>query len=197
MGRQIHFHMLPEDRNAFLNYVQVQGNIPVALRDADTARIEHITRFDGSEDKILCLWNSGLLPTLERKWIPDPGYYRVDVLKQPVLEFRSSLLTAWEGKPALVQGRLYGIFDPYLKKPLEFEQWFDTLVRWIRKKFHKNPTDMGGYVGSSAYEFYEKGGYLLPQFLPPRTDVWLAEIAKQHQPANQATVKSSRRAKRP
>src|SRR5437588_5851279 len=120
MGRQILFHMLPEDRNAFLKYVQEQGNVAVALRDTDAAKIEPITRFDGSEGKILCLWNSGLLPTLERKWIPDPGYYTVDVLKQPVLEFTSSLLTTWEAKPALVQGRLFGDFDPYLGKPSEF-----------------------------------------------------------------------------
>jgi hypothetical protein len=184
--------MLPEDRNAFLNYVQEQGNVAVALRDTDTAKIEPITRFDGSEGKILCLWNSGLLPTLERKWIPDPGYYTVDVLKQPVLEFSSSLLTTWEAKPALVQGRLFGDFDEWLGKPPGFGKWFDTLVRWIRKNYRRNPASMGGYVGPAAYDLYEKGGYLLPQFLPPRTDVWLAEIGKQHQPRNIPRAKPRR-----
>jgi len=89
-------------------------------------------------------------------------------------------MTNWEGKPALVQGRLYGIFDLYLGKPPEFEKWYETLVRWIRKNYRKSPTSMGGYLGPAAYEFYNEGGYLLPQFLPPRTEVWLAELDKQH-----------------
>jgi hypothetical protein len=95
----------------------------------------------------------------------------------PVLEFTPSLTTTWEGKPALVQGRLYGIFEG---KSAEFEKWYESLVRWIRQNYQKNPRGTGGYVGPAAYDFYNKGGYLLPQFRPPRTQVWLAEIGKQH-----------------
>jgi hypothetical protein len=99
------------------------------------------------------------------------------------LEFTPSLLTTWEDKPALVQGRLYGIFGSYLKKPLGFEKWYESLVRWIRKHYHRSPASLGGYVGPAALDFYNNGGYLLPQFVPPRTKEWLTEIGKQHSPS--------------
>src|SRR5208337_3406734 len=177
MGRQIHFHMLPEDRNAFLGLAQEHDPVAIILRDADSSEVQPLTDLDLGPSKTLCLWNRRLLPHLERKWIPDPGYYRVDEFRMPILEFTSSLTTSWEGKPALVQGRLYGIFEG---KPAEFEKWYDSLVRWIRKNYQKNARGTSGYVGPAAYDFYNKGGYLLPQFRPPRTAVWLAEIGKQH-----------------
>lgn len=179
MGRQIHFHMLPEDRDTFLDFVQEQDPVTVGLRDADSSRVQPLSNLDIRDSKTLCLWNRRLVPLLERKRIPDPGYYRVDEFSMPILEFTPSLTTTWEGKPALVQGRLYGIFEG---KPAEFEKWYDSLMRWIRKNYQKNPRGTGGYVGPAAFDFYNKGGYLLPQFRPPRTEAWLAEIGKQHRP---------------
>jgi hypothetical protein len=189
MGRQIHFYMLPEDRNAFLLFVQEGGSVVVISRDADSSKVRPLADIDVGNSKTLCLWNQRLLPLLERKWVPDPGYYRVDELRMPVLELTPSLSTTWEGKPALVQGRLFGDFDPHLEKPPQFEKWYESLARWMRKNYRKSPASIGGYVGPAAYEFYNKGGYLLPQFRPPRTEAWLTEIGKQHPP-----VKTQRRA---
>jgi hypothetical protein len=180
MGRQIHFHLLPEDRDAFLGFVQEHDPVTIVLRDADSAELECVTDLNIAGGKTLCLWNRKLLAQLERKWIPAPAYYRVDGLWTPTLEFMESFSTTWEGKPALGQGRLFGDFDLYLGKPPEFAKWYDTLVRWIRKHWKKNPAGSTGYVGPAAFEFYEKGGYLLPQFLPPKTKAWLTEIGKQH-----------------
>jgi hypothetical protein len=75
---------------------------------------------------------------------------------------------------------LFGDFDPDLGKPPKFEKWYESLTRWIRKNYAKNPAGKDGYVGPAAYEFYKNGGYLLPNFLPPSTKEWLAEIGKQH-----------------
>ncbi len=187
MGRQIHFHMLLEDQNAFLHMVKENDPVVVFARDDPrTPDVQPIEDFADNRLEIFCLWNRRLLPTLKRKSVgkADGSYYMADVLRLPLLEFSNCLRTQWEGKPALIQGRLYGIFDPDLNKPPEFEKWYERLVRWIRKNYKKNPsTILGGYVGPAAYEFYRDGGYLLPSFVPPRTDVWLAEIGKQH-PAN-------------
>ena len=172
--------MLPEDRNAFLRFVQERDPVVVIDRSSDSAEALPISDPDVGSDKTLCLWNRKLLPYLERKWIPDPGYYTVDGLNTPILEFTSSFTATWEGKPALGQGRLFGNFEPYLGKPPEFEKWYESLVRWIRTNYEKNPRGTGGYVGPAAYEFYKRGGYLLPNILPPRTKEWLAEIGKQH-----------------
>lgn len=177
MGRQIHFHMLPEDQNAFLRFLQERDPVVVIARDSDSAEIQPIADLDIGRDKTLCLWNRKILPSLEREWVPSPGYFTVSELRMPILEFTSSFRATWDGKPALGQGRLYGIFT---QKPPEFEKWYETLVRWIRRNYRRNPRGTGGYVGSAAYEFYKSGGYLLPNFLPPRTKEWLAVLSKQH-----------------
>lgn len=180
MGRQIHFHMLPEDRNAFLRVVQERDPVVVVARSSESAEVRPISDSDIGSDKILCFWNRTLLTRLERKWIPDPGYYTLDSLKVPILELTPSFTANWQGKPGLGQGRLFGSFEPYLGKPQDFEKWYESLVRWIRRNYQKSPASTGGYVGPAAYEFYKGGGYLLPNILPPRTKEWLAEIGKQH-----------------
>jgi hypothetical protein len=180
MGRQLQFYMLPEDQNAFLRHVQERDSIVVAARSSDSAEIQPLPDLEIAGGKTLCLWNPNLLQNLERQWIPEPRYYTVDVLKTPTLEFTPSFTATWEDQPALGQGRLFGNFEPYLKKPREFEKWFESLVRWIRKNYQKNPVGLGGYVAPAALEFYKNGGYLLPNFLPPRTDEWVTIIGKQH-----------------
>lgn len=142
MGRQIHFYMPPEDRTAFIRLVQEHDPVVVTLRDSDSSEVQPLTDLD--DKKTLCFWNRKLLPRLERKWIPDPGYYRVDGLHTPTLEFSSSFRTTWEGKPGLSQGRLFGDFDPCLEKPPDFEKWYEHLTRWIRKNYRKSPTSSGG-----------------------------------------------------
>jgi hypothetical protein len=194
MGRQIHFHMLPEDRNTFLRFARECGPVAIILRDADSSEVQPLADLDIGDGKTLCLWNRKLLPHLERKWIPDPGYYRVEGLQTPTLEFTSSFVATWEGKPALGQGRLFGDFDPLLEKPPDFEKWYETLVRWIRQNYRKNPASTGGYVGPAAFEFYNRGGYLLPNFLPPRTKEWLAEIGKQHS-RSKTTLRTGKRSR--
>jgi len=185
MGRQVHFHMLPEDQNAFLRFVKENDPvIVVATLDPETPDVHPIEEIATDRLQTLCLWNRRLLPVLKRKPLgKDARYYKyyVDVLHLPLLEFSPCFKTEWEGKPALIQERLYGQFDPYLNKPPEFQKWYEKLVRWIRKNYKRNPAKiLGGYVGPAAYEFYKSGGYLLPGFRPLRTDVWLAEIGKQH-----------------
>ena len=177
MGRQIHFYMLPQDRTVFLRVVQDAEPVTVTLRNSDSAKTFPIADPIVGDSETLCLWNSRLLPSLERKWVPHPGYYRADEWGKPILEFTSSVRTTWEGEPALLQGRLFGIFE---RKSPNFEKWYDSIVRWIRKNYRRGPAELGGYVGPAAYEFYKSGGYLLPNFLPPRTKEWVAEISKQH-----------------
>jgi len=180
MGRQIHVYMMPSDREAFLRFVQKKDPVAAISEGSDSPIVRPLEDRDFRVHKDVYLWNRRFLPSLKRKWIPGPRYYGVNVLDLPLLHLTGSTLATWEDKPALVQGRLYGVFDPDLEKPPGFEKWYESLVRWIRKNYRKNPTTMGGYLGPDAHELFEKGGYLLPQFLPPRTDIWLTEIGKQH-----------------
>jgi len=79
-----------------------------------------------------------------------------------------------------MQGRVWTGFEESNK---DFLGWYDAMVRWVRKKFVKNPIPhLGGYVGPTAYDWYRDGGLLLPSFLPPIRPQWLswAEAEDQH-----------------
>jgi hypothetical protein len=184
LGRQIQFHMMPDDLEAFIRAAQQSDPVVVTDREHPCDRGVHPTSdLRKNRLRILCLWNRRLLPELNRDWHPEAKVYKywLDVFRLPVLELSTCLETEWDGMPALIQGRLYGVFDRDLRKPPEFEKWFDRLVRWIRKNYKRRDTiHVGGYVGPAADQFLLKGGYLLPGFRPPRTDVWLAEMRKQH-----------------
>jgi hypothetical protein len=180
MGRQLHFHMLEEDVSEFFRVVEAGGQVTVVARDSNSAAVLPVGARDVDSGNTVCFWNRSFLPQLERKWIPDPGYYRIDSLKLPVLEFMPSFKANWEGKPALGQGRLFGNFEPYLGKPREFTEWYELLASWIRRRYRKSPVGLGGFVGPEAYEFYRNGGFLLPNIVPPRTEEWIAKIDNQH-----------------
>jgi hypothetical protein len=94
MGRQIHFYMQSEDRNSFFRFAESHDPVVVALRDADSAQIQPIVDLSVGDRDILSLWNRRILRRLEREWIPDPGYYRVDEMKMPTLEFDFSTRTS-------------------------------------------------------------------------------------------------------
>src|SRR5205807_782908 len=104
------------------------GNVP--QREKDAARDLH----DATGVK------QALLPTLRRNYIPksDQGpYYRVDSAL-PVIEFSypCGKQEIWNGRSALVQGRIWAGFE---QSNAEFESWFNSVVRWMRKNFIKNP----------------------------------------------------------
>jgi hypothetical protein len=184
MERQIHFHMLPSDHEDFLRFVRTKDDVAIILSKGESDEVLPIQELNADSFQVVYLWNRTILPRLKRTWIRDCGFYGISPLNLPILEFGTSMLTTWEERPALVQGRLYGIFDPDLEKPPGFEKWYNGLVRWIRTKYKKSPTNIGGYVGPEAYKFYEDGGFLLPNYRPPRTQWWLEEIGKQHSVKN-------------
>lgn len=181
MGRQIQFYMLRDDRDAFLRYALDDDDLVALISEgSDSPIVRPLDQGSLKTEGAIYLWNRRFLPRFKRHWMPGPRYYGVNVLSLPVLEYCGSKVTNWEGRVALTQGRLYGVFDSYLGKPPEFEKWYERLIRWIRKNYRKSPTSIGGYLGPSAHELFEKGCYLLPQFTPPQTESWLAEIGKQH-----------------
>jgi hypothetical protein len=182
MGRQIIFHMLPDDRTAFLRFVQQRD--PVILTDF-TADCDDVQPVDLGERSTkgrdwLCLWNKALLPFLKRKYVPESNrgpYYRMDS-SLPILEFSLPIQTVWDERPSLNQGRLYAYA---YQDHTALQAWYEALARWLRKNFTKNPvTWMSGYVGPAAYRWYQSGGLLLPFLSPPVNEEWRARIHAQH-----------------
>jgi hypothetical protein len=180
MGRQIQLSMLPADVDALLTEIRKHAPVEAVIRDEDSADVTALASVPDKSNSILILWNKSLTPTLKRKLITarTPSYYSVDYSALPVLELSLSFLTEWEGRPALTTGRIYGVFD---SKPVEFEKWYEQIVRYIRKHWRKNPIPwLRGYVGPAAGQFFDSGGLLLPVYIPPVTSDWIRILGEQH-----------------
>ena len=162
-----------------LDFVQIHEPVVVTLKSSDSPNVTPVPD-PASESQIMALWNRGLLESLGRKLIQRPGgrdYYRIDD-SLPTLDLSPSLLTEWNGHPALLQGRIYGLFEHPLSS---YEKWYESIARWIRKRFTKSPLKLlDGYIGPEALEWFRKGGLLLPMFEPPATAEWLSFVESQH-----------------
>jgi hypothetical protein len=179
MGRQVQLHLLPSDLKRLLQFAQERDPVIVTSRNSDQASVEP-HRDPTATDEVLVLWNTHLLPQLKRKYVqraPGSSYFRIDD-SCPTLEVVPSRLTTWGARPALIQGRMYGLFDSYT---VQYEKWFNAVARWIRKNFIRNPTGhFPSYVGPEAMVWFQQGGVFLPTFEPPETAEWTAIIEDQH-----------------
>jgi hypothetical protein len=174
--------MLEDDCKALLESVQNRDPVIVIDRDSSSREIKAILR-PWERRGLYCMWNQALLPTINRKEFTRESnrgsYYYVDN-NLPVIElsYPSAIPEPWNGRPALTQGRIWASFQ---QENRNFERWFNSIVRWIRKNFVKNPVPLSGYVGPAAYDWYKAGGLLLPVLPPPITPTWLSWVEAQDQ----------------
>src|SRR5258708_13396655 len=127
MGRKILFPMLPSDCALFVGFLDRRDPVIATARDAGSPKVEPIANPCDAK-KPISLWNRSLLPSLTREYIAnadDGPYYRVDD-SLPVLEFYPSILTEWQGLPALLQGRVWGAFNTDAH---QYRPWFQAIVR--------------------------------------------------------------------
>jgi hypothetical protein len=182
MGKQIQLHMLASDCRQLLQFVQERDPVVMILWNSSSSENEEVLN-PCSEGGTYCLWNQAVLPYLKRKHVTKsdhPSYYRVDSVL-PVIEFSypGSGFHTWNERSVLMQGRIWAGFE---QENRDFERWYEALVRWIRKKFVKNPVPLlSGYAGPCAFEWYKKGGLLLPMVRPPVSPQWLSWAAAQDQ----------------
>ena len=179
MGKQTQLHLLPEDMGMFLEFVRKRDPVVVTIKSSNSPKVTPVSD-PSTESEVMTLWNKTLLGSLERNLIRRPGgsdYYRVDD-SLPTLELSPSRLIEWSGKPALLQGRVYGFFD---KPTSSYEEWYRAIAQWIRHNFPKSPLKLlGGYIGPAALRWFQGGGVLLPMIEPPPTRKWLSVVEHQH-----------------
>lgn len=179
MGRQTQLHMLPEDCRQFVKFLRERDPVVVTTwYSAETGDVEDI-REPWVQDGHYCLWNQSLLHSLRRE--ATGKNFNVD-FASPVIEFSygAQLVERWEGRAALLQGRIWASFETESK---EFERWYNAVVRWIRKNFVRDP-GVGfdiGFVGPAAYEWFKDGGLLMPGFQPPVSEAWRGWVDVQSQ----------------
>lgn len=181
MGRQTQLHVLPKDLNELVIALQYKLPLQVALSRGNSANPERLASIpDSMSGQTLVLWSQRFAANLQRRYVSsaNPPYYFVDEQTASVFELSLSVVTTWESRPALTQGRIYGVFQD--KQP-EFEKCYEQIIRYIRRHWRKNPTDwMSGYLGPAASEWFEKGGLLLPSYIPPVRSDWIDRLGEQH-----------------
>lgn len=179
MGRQIHIHATPADINSLV--VGLGGTeIEIALQRGNASVPEKLAFIPASlSGETFVFWSERFAPELRRDFVAaQPPYYLVHESSEAVLQTTLSAFMTWNGRRALRQGRIYGIFQD--KSP-EFEKWYERIVRYIRRHWRKNPVAwMGGYIGPQAWDWFEQGGLLLPNHVPPVRSSWIALLSDQH-----------------
>lgn len=179
MGRQIQFHAVDTDLRMFLDFVHERDPVIVTLRDSDSCEVLPVDN-PSSESQVLTLWNQAITDSLARKRIVIPGrsYYSFDSAL-PILELSPSRFCEWNGREALLVGRLYAAFE---KSNRGYEKWYESLSRWIRGHFMKTSLPISAYIGRGAFDWYKRGGVLLPMMIPPAvTRSWLSWVGAQDQ----------------
>lgn len=180
--------MYREDCARFVRFLQERDPVIITPWHSSTsAELEEVLK-PWEEGARYCLWNQAILPSLKRETTGE--YFNVS-FSAPVIEFSypSPEIESWNGQPSLVQGRIWASFN---SENHQFERWYNAVVRWIRKNFVR---DVGiglerDSIGPEAYEWFKRGGLLLPGFRPPVTQDWLAWVSVQNQ--HRSTVASSK-----
>jgi hypothetical protein len=105
------------------------------------------------------------LTDLVVKEVSKQNYWKIDSVISPAVEFDR----CYHDETMVRRGRLYfheGFFydeaDNWVEKPKEFISWANSLLRWIRSHYKRDPKT-GFYVGPSAWEWAsQQGGQLNP-----------------------------------
>jgi len=183
MGRQTRFHMLPDDCRRFVQFLQERDPVIVTnWHSPTTPEPEECVR-PWETGGMYCLWNQAILPELRRE--ATGAYFNISFSAAVIeLSYKSPVVEAWNGQPALLQGRIWTGCGVENKA---FQNWYNAAVRWILKNFVRDQA-LGldrDSVGPAAYEWFRNGGLLLPYFRPPLTDAWLGWTSVQNQHRNE------------
>jgi hypothetical protein len=93
-----------------------------------------------------------------------------------VLELSLSGVTICEGRPALLKGESM----VYSKTSKRITGATSKSSDYIRRHWRKSPaTWMGGYVAPAAGDLFDRGGFLLPSYIPPVRSDWIQRLGEQ------------------
>jgi len=172
MGRQIHFHMLGRDCDAFFAAARHVAPFIAAIRDSPTPGIEPVDLPCAIQTDLM-LWNTVIAPSVVRTFVPNSvrGPYHRFPYDAPVLEFcPTGNLSDWDERPAITAGRLYAArYQDHSK----LANWYEELAGWLRRHFNGYRLASSTFrVGPDAWEWYRSGGLLLPMVRPLVTPTW-------------------------
>jgi len=171
VGKQVNFYMLGEDERAFEAFLLQEPDVLI-LSPANTEASPLV--FDSLPAERNLLTGSWQV-YLSKRGYPihlwegtakaGPKLYHVDMSGSSVIQFGRSFLRS-DAANTLTWGWLWADTRRLTPDNLAFEykgegfeKWYDSLARWIRRRYRR----VGDrYVGPRAYEWHLAGGILQP-----------------------------------
>lgn len=175
MGKQVNFYMLEQDETAFMAFalqdpdVQILApanvqDCPLILEELPAGRSPYLdssTVYLSRKNQPIFL-RSGVMQVGE---LAGQTLYLIEPFDSSVIEFYRCFLRP-DRPDTLTSGRLWTEMrrltpdkQAFEYKGDEFKKWYDSLARWIRRRYHR----VGDrYVGPRAYEWHLAGGILQP-----------------------------------
>jgi len=175
MGKQVNFYMLEEDEQEFVEFVLSDGKTVILGAGSLQETPPILDRLPVEDSPLIWrndvyFWRRGYplftdYGVMKAGPLQGQGVYFVDSSQSSVIEFSRSLLLT--DKNMLTRGRIWAEMrrlegDRFVYKGEEFEEWYDTIAAWIRKRYRKIGTRPYFYIGSQAYSWYQAGGRLQP-----------------------------------
>lgn len=163
MGRQIQIYLTPADLRHFEEELRAKVDLVSLNYRSEGPHPSLAPSFEiqemGKTWLTLFLCRPEDVAALRFREVSAQGYWTVDVLSQPVLEFSRPYFDG----AVVRRGRLY--YQPgdystdgsWHKKPAEFVRWADAVLRVARKTLRRDPS-LGSYLGSEAFAMRVKGG---------------------------------------
>jgi hypothetical protein len=153
MGHQVNYFLVPKDISELEASIQRLEPMVVLHHRSVTAtpRVLPSVEFreDGQRLLFYCLVRASDLSQVITKFVKAQGYWTVDVLRSPVVEFDSCY---FDGK-IIRRGRLYyndGFFnldETWIEKPESFRFWAKAVMKVTKKAMCKHGAD---YIGHNA-----------------------------------------------
>jgi len=163
MGHQINFFLHPADTQALLHRLEVVEDFTIINRrsyDGEPAILKNFDhKLDGHDWLYFDLVRSDDLKRVVLRHVPEQGYWIVDVLDSPVIEFSKCFFDG----TILRRGRVYYTSSYY--KGGELVSKSEAFLSWAKKIFAATRKGLSrknsGYIGPSADQWLVNGGRLV------------------------------------
>ena len=166
MGHQANFYATPPDIAELESVIRELEPIVVLHDRSQTMNPRTLAslRFSENAEPLLFYYlvRKADLPEVVTRHVPAQGYWTVDVLRSPVVEFNSCYFDhriLRRGRVYYVDG-FYGEDGTWIEKPESFQSWAKAVLRATRKSLKKYATD---YIGKDAMAWLTReDGKLVP-----------------------------------
>jgi hypothetical protein len=157
--------MSKEDEDSFLQHLRSLGPLVILPSTSPSSSFAPISDLpEATEDEAtrrFWLQNSTVNLSLVTEYAPEKNGYVIDGFQSPVVEFQRS----WMVSHVMLAGGIRADMNyldsdkgDLVRKPAEFRKWFDSMQKYVRKKFFH--LTLLTYVGPGAEKFEDEGGIL-------------------------------------